>query len=88
MAKEGIDDDNKEQDQWETVTVEREKWARLSEVLELLTELSLVVETSGLKSLPAVVFIRCKEEEGEGEKVLCVKGMKMNMLFGGMTFIL
>lgn len=86
MTQDIDDDEDYEDDQWETVSFEREKWARLMEVLELLTELSLVMGRSLLKLGIPVVFVDqqyCDEEEDRVKGSLNVKKMKIKMQFGG-----
>ena len=64
---------------WETVTVDREEWARLNEMLELLTELAIVIGAQALKQLPAVLFIESDDDEG----IVDIEKLKIKMLFGG-----
>ncbi len=75
----GGEESEVEEEAWESVTMEVEHWARLSEVLELLTELSLVCGSAGLKPLPPVLFI----EQGEDEELFDVRRVKIKMLFEG-----
>ena len=71
-----------EEEEWEAVSVDREQWARLTELLELLTEFSLVGGASFMESLPPVVFTKSFLEE-EDYKILDLKKMKLKMLFAG-----
>ncbi len=68
-----------EDETWETVTIDREEWARLNELLELLTELSIVIGVQALKQLPAVLFIKSDDHE----TILDIEKLKIKMLFGG-----
>ena len=72
-------EESEEEEAWESVTIDVEHWARLSEMLELLTELSLVCGSVGLKPLPLVLFI----EQVEDEEMFDVRRVKIKMLFEG-----
>lgn len=67
-----------EGEEWETVTVEREQWVRLCDLLELLTNLSLLTGVAALKEIPSVILV--SQELGDDDEELCLKGLKFKML--------
>ena len=70
-------------EEWETVTVEREQWVRLCDLLELLTNLSLLTGVAALREIPSIILVSqelCDDEE------LCLKGLKFKMLSNGKLY--
>ena len=60
------------------MTIEREQWVWLCDLLELLTNLSLLTGVVALKEIPSIIFVS-QELSGDNEE-LCLKGLKFKML--------
>ena len=70
-----------QEEEWETVTIEREQWARLCDLLELLTNLSLLTGVTALQEMPSIILITHELDDDDDE--INLKGLKFKMLSNG-----
>ena len=71
-----------EEEAWETVTAERERWIRLIHHLEALTLLSNTIRQEAMRRLPPAPFVVCEMEDG-GTEIPDVSVLEVHLLHKG-----
>jgi len=72
-----------EEEAWETVTAEKERWIRLIHHLEALTLLSTTVGQETMKRLPPAPFVIC-EMEDRGAEIPDIGVLEVHLLHKGL----